>query len=78
MVISNDFYSTKEFAKKLGVHVNTIRRAIKSGRINAFKIGSGKKSIYRIPHNEINRVALFDMEELINKIIENRTKKESS
>ncbi len=71
---SSAFYSIKEFAQKLGVHPNTIRRSIKNGRINAFKIGAGKKSIYRISHSEINRVALFDLEEMIEKIIEKRMK----
>lgn len=71
---SNAFYSIKEFARKLGVHTNTIRRAIKSGRIGGFKVGSGKKSIYRIPHSEIDRIALFDMEQMVEKIIEKRTK----
>jgi excisionase family DNA binding protein len=71
---SDSFYSIKEFAQKLGVHSNTIRRAIKSGRINAFRVGSGKRSIFRIPESEINRVALIDLEEMIEKIIEKRLK----
>lgn len=70
--IESDFLSIKEFAAKVGVHPNTIRRSIKKGRISAFKIGSGKKSIYRIAKTEVNRLALFDMEEMIEKIIEKR------
>jgi len=70
------FFSIKEFSKKLGVHENTIRRSIKSGRINAFRIGSGKKSIYRIPYCEIGRMAKFDLDEYIEKIIEKRSKKD--
>lgn len=66
------FYSIQQFADKVGVHANTIRRSIKSGRIQAFKVGSGKKSIYRIPFSEIQRIALFDLEEMIEKIIEKR------
>ena len=68
----NDFLSIKEFAQKLGVHPNTIRRAIKSGRISAFRIGSGEKSIYRISSNEINRLSLIDLEKIIGKMIEER------
>lgn len=68
------FYSIKEFAIKLGVHSNTIRRAIKSGRINAFRVGSGKKSIFRIPGSEIQRIALFDLQEMVEKIVEERMK----
>lgn len=70
--IETDFFTIKEFACKIGVHQNTVRRAIKSGRICAFKIGSGKRSAYRIAKAEINRIALFDMEEMIEKIIEKR------
>lgn len=70
--IESDFLSIKEFAAKVGVHPNTIRRSIKKGRISAFKIGSGKKSIYRIAKSEVNRLALFDMEQMIEKIIEKR------
>ena len=69
----SDFLSIKEFAAKLGVHTDTIRRSIKRGRISAFKVGGIKKSIYRIPKSETNRLALCDMEEMIEKIIEKRT-----
>jgi excisionase family DNA binding protein len=53
------YLSIKEFAEMLNVHPNTIRNSIKSGRINAFKIGSGKKSMYRIPTCEVERMALI-------------------
>lgn len=73
MVNSNEsFYSIKEFASKLKVHPNTIRRAIKSGRISFIKIGSGKRPVYRIPYSEIGRMAAFDLEEYIDKIIQQR------
>lgn len=68
----SDFLSIKEFAYLLKVHPNTIRRAVKSGRINAFRIGAGIKSSYRIARAEINRIAIFDLEEMIEKIVEKR------
>lgn len=68
----SDFLSIKEFAYLLKVHPNTIRRAVKSGRINAFRVGGGRKSSYRIARAEINRIALFDLQEMIEKIIEKR------
>jgi len=71
--VGNEFLSIKEFAILLNVHSNTIRRAVKSGRINAFKVGYGKKAIYRIARAEINRIAIFDLEEMIERIIEKRT-----
>jgi len=70
--VYNDFLSIKEFAFILKVHPNTIRRAIKSGRINGFKVGYGLKASYRISRAEINRIAIFDLEEMIEKIIEKR------
>lgn len=66
------YYTIKEFACKLSVHEQTVRRLIKKGRLNAFRIGGGIKSGYRIPASEINRIALFDMEQLIEKIIEKK------
>ena len=55
------FYSIKEFAEKLRVHPNTIRNGIKDGRIVAFKIGKGKRSMFRIAHSEIERMILLDL-----------------
>lgn len=76
MMSSNDvFYSIKEFACKLKVHPNTIRRAIKSGKISSIKIGTGKRPVYRIPYSEIGRMAEFDLNEYIEKIIEERNRK---
>jgi excisionase family DNA binding protein len=72
------YFSIKEFASRLGVHPNTIRRAIKSGRITAFRVGAGSKGIYRIAKTEIDRIALFDMEEMIERIIEKRRLEENS
>lgn len=71
----SDFLSIKEFAAKLGVHPDTIRRGIKRGRISGFKVGGGKRSTYRIPKSETNRMAICDMEEMIEKILEKRTQK---
>lgn len=53
----------------------TIRRAIKRGRISAIKIGGNKYSCYRIAKTEIERIALFDMEQMIEKIIQKRSQK---
>lgn len=67
-----DFLTIKEFAFELGVHHVTIRRAIARGRINAIRVGGIKKSIYRIPRSELQRLAIKDLEDIIEKIIEKR------
>ena len=71
---TQDFYSIKEFAKKLRVHQNTIRRMIKCARIHAFRLSSNKKSCYRIPHSEIGRIATVDFDNVISDMIENKRK----
>lgn len=70
--ISNEFLSVKEFSALIGVHYNTVIRAIKSGKLNAFRISPGKKATFRIPRSEIHRIALYDMEQLVSKIIEEK------
>lgn len=64
------FYSIKEFALKLSVSTDTIRRAIRKGRINAFRIGSSKKSSFRIAHSEIARLSKIELQDIVKKLIE--------
>jgi excisionase family DNA binding protein len=68
----SDFLSIKEFASKVGLHHNTVRRLIKSCKISAVNIGSGKYSYFRIPKSEIGRLAIDNHMrwEEINKICE--------
>ncbi len=68
----NEFISIKEFAAKIGAHPNTIRRAIKRGRISACDIGSGGKHIYRIAKSEIERIALLNLKNIIDKLVEEK------
>ena len=72
------FLSINEFAILLRIHPNTVRRSIKNGRISAFKVGSGKRGTYRIAKSEINRIALFDLEALIENIIKKRDEKKKN
>ncbi len=64
-----EFLSVNDLAKKLQVHPNTIRRGIKCGRIQACRIGNGKKASFRIHHTEIERITKFDLREKIEEII---------
>jgi excisionase family DNA binding protein len=56
-----DFYTIKEFAAKLRIHPNTVRRSIKAARIMAFSFGTDKKRTYRIPYSEIDRIIRSDL-----------------
>lgn len=51
--MSKKAVSLKEAAEMLGVSVDTIRRAIKSGRLKAFQLND--RGNYRIPMEEIER-----------------------
>ncbi len=70
--MQNDFLSIKEFAAKIGVHPNTIRRAIKNGRLMACDIGTGEKHIYRIARSEIERISLLNLKDIVDKMVEER------
>lgn len=72
MLDDKDFLSIKEFACKMRLHPNTVRRSIKKGKLNALRVGVGKTAIYRIPASEMNRLALVNMEEVIEKLIEKK------
>lgn len=56
------FYTVEEFAAKLNVCEQTIRRAIRAGRIHAFRPGAGKKAPYRIYESELTRILMVDFE----------------
>ena len=68
----DEFFTIEEFAKLLKVHPNTIRNGIKCGRIQAFKVGMGKKACYRIYRKEVERMAEADMSKVINRLIDER------
>lgn len=60
----NDYFSVKEFANKLGVHTNTIYRAIKKGKIYATPIGKA----YRIHETELQRIPIAYMKSILDKL----------
>lgn len=68
--MNKDFYSVKEFAEKLGLSARTIRRAISNGRLSVIRIGSTERSAIRIPHSEIDRVAVVELRTILTKMIE--------
>lgn len=68
------YLSVNEFAKKLGKHPSSIRRAIKSNRINAIRIGQGKRASFSIPASELHRIGVVDLEDMINLMVEKKLK----
>jgi excisionase family DNA binding protein len=50
------FMTTEEAAKILQCDPRTIRYMIERGSINAQKLDPSAKSVYRIPHTEIERI----------------------
>ena len=72
MTEPKEFFTIMEMADKLRIHPNTVRKAIKEGRIQAFRTGSGMRSEYRIPITEINRISEMDMSKLIEQMIDRK------
>lgn len=78
-MIDKDFLTIYEFCECLGIHYNTARKMIKSGRVSAIKMGvAGKTSDYRIPTSELQRLAVVDLGGMVDKIVEDRIKKKES
>lgn len=64
----DQYYSVEEFAKILKVNPQSIRRAIRMGRIQALRVMPGKKAPYRIAATELDRMAVMSYEETIKNI----------
>jgi excisionase family DNA binding protein len=52
--LNRPFYTVPEVAELLGMHPETIRRALREGRLKGIKLG-GRKSHYRIPAEALER-----------------------
>ena len=63
--MEKEFYSVKQFAELLGMNPQTIRKSIRNGRIQAFKVGVGEKASYRISKTEAQRLGIFDLRKII-------------
>lgn len=65
MYAENKLYlSIREVSELVGMHPNTIRRAIKNGKISSIRMGEGKNASYRIPRSELDRLAVVDLKKI--------------
>lgn len=65
MYAENKLYlSVKEVSEIVGLHPNTIRKAIKNGKISSIRMGEGKNSAFRIPRSELDRLAVVDLKNI--------------
>lgn len=67
-MINDRYYTVEEFAKILKIGPQSIRRAIRAGRIQAFRVSIGKKAAYRISETEFDRIAVMSYQETLNNI----------
>lgn len=56
-----NFLTLQEFSERIKMHPGTVRKAIRKGKIFASRPGMGKKSPYRIPESELERLHLQTM-----------------
>jgi excisionase family DNA binding protein len=70
------FYTVNGLAKLLGCHYNTILNNIRCGRINAFRIGMGKRASLRIYEQEVKRMIEVDAKKTIDAEVEKRVAEE--
>lgn len=59
--MNKEFYTVKEFASIMGVHWQTVRNWIKSGKVRAVKMG-GKNYTLRIPKEEVYRLKVESLD----------------
>jgi len=71
------FYSIKEFAEIVSLKPKTIWKAIRAGKISAFRIGNSRRSEYRIAASEIERLAEVNLEAIVNDMVEKRLRKKT-
>ena len=56
-----NFLTLEEFSKLVKMHPNSIRRAIRQGKIFATRPAGGKRAPYRIAESELERLHIQSM-----------------
>jgi len=70
--MNEKLYTVEEFAKIFNIHPQSVRIAIKKGRIHAFRPTSGMRAPYRIMSSEVERIKVIDFGEFVKKIKEDK------
>ena len=73
--MTKEYLTVEQFANIMKICSHTVYRAIKSGRLKAFRVGFGKKASWRISSYELERMEAFDAEEMIANIVQEKIKK---
>lgn len=55
------FLTVDEFAERIRMHPNSVRKSIREGKIFATRPSTGKRSPYRIAESELERLYLQSM-----------------
>ncbi len=69
---SHDFLSIRQFADLINAHPNSVRNMIKKGTISAFRMKVAINSSYRIPRTEAYRLCVINLEEVVNKLVDEK------
>jgi len=56
-----EYFTVEEFAKKIKMSEYTVRKAIREKWLFAIRPSMGKKSPYRIPESELERLQIMSM-----------------
>ncbi len=72
--MEKQYYKVKEFAELMDVSYQSVIDAIKKNRLNFIRIGPSPKAQYRIPISELERLRSFDLDKLIDDMVEKRIK----
>ena len=50
-----EFQTREEVAEYLRVHVRTVERWLRNGRLKGYKLGGGRTALWRIPKDEVEK-----------------------
>ena len=64
--MNKDFYTIDEFAAILRVHPATLRTAIKNGNVRAYRLANNRRSPFRIPIDELERIKASSITQSLN------------